>query len=544
MTTMLAAAAATVAKSLSGHRAPPAILTIFGAGGDLTKRLVVPALYNLVRAGKLSDDFAIIGVDHNEQTSEEWRQSLTEMMRALTLGGHEQQVASIDEKAWSWLTRRMHYMRGDFMQPETYSQLGKLLVDPQVRQNDTANVLFYLAVADRFFGPVIEQLGRAGLTRQSERAWRRVIVEKPFGHDLASAAALNAQILKTLSEDQIYRIDHFLGKETVQNIMVLRFANGIFEPLWNRDHIDHVQITAAETVGVERRGRFYEKTGALRDMVPNHLFQLLAMIGMEPPTSFDADAVRAKKTELFEAIHPISPEDAVRGQYGSGEILGRKVLNYRQEPDVAADSRTETYVALKLGIDNWRWAGVPFYLRTGKSLSTRTTEITVQFRQAPYSLFRDTPVERLPPNILTLRIQPDEGLSISFSAKRPGSEIADRRRGYGLCLPRLFRPTRSGRLRNAHLRLSDRRRQSVPARRYGRSSLARGTRRSRFLGTQYRCRFPQLRGRQRRPRCRRSADRPRWACMAADQFRPSTPEAHRVIRQRLMTTAACRTAEC
>ena len=423
MTTMLTAAAATVAKSLSGHRAPPAILTIFGAGGDLTKRLVVPALYNLVRAGKLSDDCEIIGVDHNEQTSEEWRQSLTEMMRALTLGGHEQQVASIDEKAWSWLTRRMHYMRGDFMLPETYSQLGKLLMDPQVRQNDTTNVLFYLAVADQFFGPVIEQLGRAGLTRQSERAWRRVIVEKPFGHDLASAAALNAQILKTLSEDQIYRIDHFLGKETVQNIMVLRFANGIFEPLWNRDHIDHVQITAAETVGVERRGRFYEKTGALRDMVPNHLFQLLAMIGMEPPTSFDADAVRAKKTELFEAIHPISPEDAVRGQYGSGEILGRKVLNYRQEPDVAANSRTETYVALKLGIDNWRWAGVPFYLRTGKSLSSRTTEITVQFRQAPYSLFRDTPVERLPPNILTLRIQPDEGLSISFSAKRPGSEI-------------------------------------------------------------------------------------------------------------------------
>ncbi len=423
MTTMLAEAATTVAKSLSGHRTPPAILTIFGAGGDLTKRLVVPALYNLVRAGKLSDDFAIIGVDHNEETTEEWRQSLTEMMQASTLGGHEQQVASIDEKAWSWLTRRMHYMRGDFMQAETYSQLGKLLVDPQVRQNDTANVLFYLAVADRFFGPVIEQLGRAGLTRQSERAWRRVIVEKPFGHDLASAAALNAQILKTLSEDQIYRIDHFLGKETVQNIMVLRFANGIFEPLWNRDHIDHVQITAAETVGVERRGRFYEKTGALRDMVPNHLFQLLAMIGMEPPTSFDADAVRAKKTELFEAIHPISPEDAVRGQYGSGEILGRKVLNYREETDVAADSRTETYVALKLGIDNWRWAGVPFYLRTGKSLSSRTTEITVQFRQAPYSLFRDTPVERLPPNILTLRIQPDEGLSISFSAKRPGSEI-------------------------------------------------------------------------------------------------------------------------
>ena len=423
-TTIAPEAAVTAATTLPGHPAPPATLTIFGAGGDLTKRLVVPALYNLVRAGKLPDDFAIIGVDHGEQTTEGWCQSLTEMMQALTrVGAREHQVEAIDEQAWSWLIGRMRYLRGDFTQPETYNQLGKLLVDPGRRQTDTANALFYLAVAERFFGPVIEQLGRAGLTRQSERAWRRVIVEKPFGHDLASAEALNAQILKVLAEDQIYRIDHFLGKETVQNILVLRFANGIFEPLWNRDHIDHVQITAAETVGVEGRGRFYERTGALRDMVPNHLFQLLAMIGMEPPISFDADAVRAKKTELFQAIHPVSLENAVRGQYGDGVMLGRKVRDYRHEPDVAPDSKTETYVALKLGIDNWRWAGVPFYLRTGKSLSVRTTEIAVQFRQAPYSLFRDTPVERLPPNILTLRIQPDEGLSVSFSAKRPGSEI-------------------------------------------------------------------------------------------------------------------------
>jgi glucose-6-phosphate 1-dehydrogenase len=425
VTTITPEAAVTAAKTLPGHRAPPATLAIFGAGGDLTKRLVVPALYNLVRAGKLPDDFAIIGVDYGDQTTEGWCQSLTEMMQALTrVGVSERQLEAIDEQAWSWLIRHMHYLRGDFTQPETYDQLGKLLMDPGRRQTDTAaNALFYLAVAERFFGPVIEQLGRAGLTRQSERAWRRVIVEKPFGHDLASAEALNAQILKVLSEDQVYRIDHFLGKETVQNILVLRFANGIFEPIWNRDHIDHVQITAAETVGVESRGRFYERTGALRDMVPNHLFQLLAMIGIEPPISFDADAVRAKKTELFQAIHPVSLENAVRGQYGNGVILGRKVRDYRQAPDVAPDSKTETYVALKLGIDNWRWAGVPFYLRTGKSLSVRTTEIAVQFRQAPYSLFRDTPVERLPPNILTLRIQPDEGLSVSFSAKRPGSEI-------------------------------------------------------------------------------------------------------------------------
>ena len=244
--------------------------------------------------------------------------------------GAKQRASAIDEQAWSWLVGRMNYMRGDFTQPDTFSQLGKMLADQQRRQNGTANVLFYLAVADRFFGPVVEQLGRAGLARQSEGAWRRVIIEKPFGHDFASAEALNAQILKVLSEDQIYRIDHFLGKETVQNILVLRFANGIFEPLWNRDHVDHIQITVAETVGVEARGRFYEQTGALRDMVPNHLFQLLAMIGMEPPISFDADAVRAKKTELFQAIHPISPDDAVRGQYGAGVVLGKKVRGYRR----------------------------------------------------------------------------------------------------------------------------------------------------------------------------------------------------------------------
>jgi glucose-6-phosphate 1-dehydrogenase len=420
MMTIAADAAETVAKSFPARRPAPATITIFGAGGDLTKRLVVPALYNLVRAGMLPDGFAIIGVDHNDQTTEGWCQNLTEMMQAFTRSAGRE---AIDQQAWSWLTRRMHYMQGDFTQGETYSRLAKLLSDQRERQNGMANVLFYLAVADRFFGPVIEQLGRAGLARQSENAWRRVIVEKPFGHDFASAEALNAQILKVLSEGQIYRIDHFLGKETVQNILVLRFANGIFEPLWNRDHVDHVQITVAETVGVEGRGRFYENTGALRDMVANHLFQLLAMIGMEPPISFDADAVRAKKTELFQAIHPISPADAVRGQYGAGVVLGKKLRDYRHEPNVAPNSSTETYVALKLGIDNWRWAGVPFYLRTGKYLSARTTEIAVQFRQAPYALFRDTPVERLPANILTLRIQPDEGLSLSFSAKRPGAEI-------------------------------------------------------------------------------------------------------------------------
>jgi glucose-6-phosphate 1-dehydrogenase len=392
-------------------------MVIFGAGGDLTKRLIVPALCHLVRAKELPDAFAVIGVDHNDRTTEQWRQTLVESLRDFSSGD------AVEEEICSWLVQRMHYMRGDFTEPEMFTRLGKLLTEQQAGQGGAGNALFYLAVGDRFFGPIVDQLGRAGLARQSDNAWRRVIIEKPFGHDFASAKALNARILKVLSENQIFRIDHFLGKETVQNILVLRFANGIFEPLWNRDHIDHVQITAAETVGVEGRGRFYEQTGALRDMVPNHLFQLLAMIGMEPPISFDANAVRAKKTELLQAIHPIVAADAVRGQYDAGTVLGKDVHAYRHEPNVAPESTTETYVALKLGIDNWRWAGVPFYLRTGKALSARTTEIAVQFRQAPYSLFRDTPVERLPANILTLRIQPDEGLSVSFSAKRPGAEI-------------------------------------------------------------------------------------------------------------------------
>jgi glucose-6-phosphate 1-dehydrogenase len=253
------------------------------------------------------------------------------------------------------------------------------------------------------------------------------VIEKPFGHDLASAKALNADILKTLHERQIYRIDHYLGKETVQNVMALRFANGLFEPIWNREHIDHIQITAAETVGVEQRGDFYEKTGALRDMVPNHMFQLLAMTAMEPPISFDADAVRAKKAEVIEAIRPLKPAAAlkqvVRGQYDAGTVLGKAAQAYRHEPDVASESAMETYVACKLKIDNWRWAGVPFYLRTGKHLKRRRTEIAIRFHQAPYALFRGTHVQRMNPNWMILRIQPDEGIALEFAAKRPGPTV-------------------------------------------------------------------------------------------------------------------------
>ena len=401
---------------MDAQPAPPCVLVVFGAAGDLTRRLLVPALCNLRRARLLQEGFALVGVARSDKTSLIFREEMADALR-------EFGSAELTAEDRQWLTERMQYLRGDFADRELYDDLVGRLAGTASLQRAEGRYLFYLATPPQAFAGIVRHLARAQLTHEHNDAWRRVVIEKPFGSDLASAEALNRDLLGLLDERQIYRIDHYLGKESVQNVMVLRFANGIFEPLWNRDHIDHVQITAAETVGVEGRGRFYEKTGALRDMVPNHLFQLLAMIGMEPPISFDADAVRAKKTELFQAIHPISPADAVRGQYGAGVVLGKKVRDYRHEPDVAPDSSTETYVALKLGIDNWRWAGVPFYLRTGKSLCARNTEIAVQFRQAPYALFRDTPVDRLPANILMLRIQPDEGLSLSFSAKRPGAEI-------------------------------------------------------------------------------------------------------------------------
>ena len=339
----------------------------------------------------------------------------------------EFQADHIDQDAWRWLSDRMSYVSGDLGNPGTYLRLREHLIGLDKSAGTSGNYLFYLAVADRMFGAAVAQLGAAGLTTEKEAQWRRVVVEKPFGHDLASAQALNADILKALQEPQIYRIDHFLGKETVQNIMALRFANGLFEPLWNRQHIDHVQITAAETVGVESRGHFYEKTGALRDMVPNHVFQLLAMIAMEPPNSFDADAVRAKKAEVINAIRPIKPRqvlrDAVRGQYDEGVVRGAPVRAYRQEPNVSPDSNVETYFACRLKIDNWRWAGVPFYLRTGKHMKRRWTEIAIRFHQAPYTLFRGTNVERLNPNWLILRIQPDEGIALEFAAKRPGPSV-------------------------------------------------------------------------------------------------------------------------
>ena len=420
------------AKTATVPVAPPCIMVIFGAGGDLTKRLVTPALYNLVTAGQLPDGFRLVGVDHGERTVEEWRKGLSDMMnQAVANRGGEFQADHIDQAAWKWLTDRMSYLQGDFTDPQTYARLRAHLAEVDKagpgRSGTGGNHLFYLAVADRFFSTIVAALGKADLVWEQGGHWRRVVIEKPFGHDLPSAKALNAEVLKTLQEHQIYRMDHFLGKETVQNIMALRFANGLFEPLWNRQHIDHVQITASETVGVERRGKFYEATGALRDMVPNHLFQLLSLTAMEPPISFDAEAVRDKKAEVIQAIRPPAAgramRDAVRGQYDAGTVLGKAAQAYRREPDVAPQSSTETYVAWRLKIDNWRWAGVPFYLRTGKYLKSRKTEIAIRFHQAPYTLFRGTQVERMNPNWMILRIQPDEGISLQFAAKRPGPTV-------------------------------------------------------------------------------------------------------------------------
>jgi glucose-6-phosphate 1-dehydrogenase len=403
--------------SMLSHKSPPppCAIVIFGANGDLTKRLIIPALYNLARTQLLPSSLSLVGVDHNKKTSEDF------LAQVLAKNNEE-----IDDTLWQQVARSMTFLSGDFEKPDTYQRLKDLLAELDGKRALEGNVLFYMAVADRFFGTIAGKLGEAGLVdaggsdANKNGGFRRLIVEKPFGHDLASAKALNACLLKWLKEDQIYRIDHFLGKETVQNIMALRFANGLFEPIWNRDRIDHVQITVAESIGIEGRGNFYEKTGALRDMMPNHLFQLVAMTAMEPPVSFDAEDIRAKKAELFKAMQTLALTDVVRGQYDAGTVQGEPVAAYRREPNVAADSNIETYVAMRLKIDNWRWAGVPFYLRTGKRLNIRSSEIAIRFKQAPFALFRDTPVDELDADWLILRIQPDEGIRLRFNAKRPG----------------------------------------------------------------------------------------------------------------------------
>ena len=403
-------------------------MVIFGAGGDLTKRLLFPALYNLAHTGMLPKEFALIGVGLSAKTTEQWRGELYDMLKTFVGNStSEFEVDSIDQRAWQRLADRMKFIEGDLTKPELYGRLGAALAEVEKSHGAQGNVIFYLAVPEHLFGTVVDQLGKAKLTDESAAgsdselsSWRRVVIEKPFGHSLSSARKLNADILRTLRERQIFRIDHFLGKDTVQSIMAFRFANGLFEPIWNRDRIDHVQITVAETIGVERRGKFYEATGALRDMVPNHVFTLLSMVAMEPPVSFNPDAIRTKKAEVFAAMPAVKPTKAVRGQYGAGRVLGKPAKAYRDEPNVARDSNVETYVAMKLEIDNWRWAGVPFYVRTGKHLSERVTEIAIRFKQAPYTAFEDTPINALRPNWMVLRIAPDEGISLQFEVKRRG----------------------------------------------------------------------------------------------------------------------------
>ena len=410
--------------------ADPCAMVIFGGSGDLTNRLLIPALYNLSRAKELPEKFAVIGVGLTQRSTASWRNHLYDSLKNFVgNAAAEFGVDQVDERAWTRLADKLSYTQGDLTNPELYENIRAALDEVKRTHGTQGNVIFYLAVADRFFGTVVEQLGKAKLTNQDadtdgkHRFWRRVVIEKPFGHSLDSARELNAGILRTLHEDQIFRIDHFLGKETVQNIMAFRFANGLFEPIWNRDRIDHVQITVAETLGVEQRGKFYDATGALRDMVPNHLFTLLSMVAMEPPVGFDAASIRAKKAEVFASMPAVNPARAARGQYGAGTVLGRKVNAYRSEPNVAANSNIETYSAMRLEVDNWRWAGVPFYIRTGKRMSRRLTEIAIRFKQAPHAAFQDTPVNALRPNWLVLNIAPEEGISLQFEVKRPGPVV-------------------------------------------------------------------------------------------------------------------------
>ena len=399
------------------RKADPCIMVIFGATGDLTRRKLIPALCNLAVERLLTDHFAIIGLGRKEFSTENFRKHLREQL-------WQSATRSLPPEMWDWFLKRIYYLRGDAEDVHTYQELKERIPQVAKEHGTQGNIFYYLAVAPGFFSGIICQLGAAGLLQEVNGHWRRVIIEKPFGHDLESARRLNAEIKQVLTERQIYRIDHYLGKETVQNILIFRFGNGIFEPVWNRRYIDHVQITAAETVGVEQRGDYYDTAGALRDMVPNHLFQLASLTAMEPPVSFHADAVRDEQTKVIYAIQPPTSAEvltnAVRGQYGPGQIGRQTVYGYRSEPDVPPNSNTETFVVLKLRIDNWRWADVPLYLRTGKRLPKFTTEIAIQFKRAPFHLFRNTPVESLQTNWLVLHIQPDEGVSLRFGAKIPG----------------------------------------------------------------------------------------------------------------------------
>jgi glucose-6-phosphate 1-dehydrogenase len=403
--------------------AEPCLLVLFGASGDLTRRLLMPALYNLACDGLLSPHFALVGTAWDGLSSDEFRARMTADIKTFGTRG------AVDPRVWDDFARRIYYQPGDFADPASYGRLAETVTRLDAEYGAAGNVLFYLAVPPSVFGLIATHLDREGLRRRP-RGWARLVVEKPFGHDLASAVALNRTLLAHWDEGQIYRIDHYLGKETVQNLLAFRFANGIFEPLWNKGQVDHIQFTVSETVGVEHRARYYEGVGVLRDMIQNHMFQMLAYLTMEPPASFAADAVRNEKAKLLSALRVLRPEEvpanAVRGQYGPGRKEdGAPAAGYREEPDVKPQSATETFAALRLFIDNWRWEGVPVYLRSGKALWKRGTEIAVQFKKAPEVIFRGTPAAGArDANMLLFHMQPDQGIELRLNAKTPGPALA------------------------------------------------------------------------------------------------------------------------
>src|SRR5712671_612646 len=404
---------------LAQTKPDPCSFVIFGVTGDLAHRLVIPALYNLAAADLLPEKFCVVGIARKGMTSGELRDSLIK-------GLHQYATRAVDDAIAMRLLDCVTSIEADPKDPASFDAMSQQLDKLEAAQNTGGNRLFYLATPPSAFLPIGRELSRTGMLVENG-AWRRLVVEKPFGTDLDSARTLNGELLKLVDEHQIYRIDHYLGKETVQNILVLRFANGMFEPIWNRNHIDHVQITVTETLDVGRRGNFYEATGALRDMVPNHLFQLLSLVAMEPPSRFDAHSVRSEKAEVLAAIQGQTEQEAlrnsVRGQYRAGRIGEREVGDYQAARDVAPDSVTETYVAMKLAIDNWRWAGVPFYLRTGKALKAKRTEVVIRFKRAPFSMFRETEVERFSQNDLVIGIEPTEGVTLQFNTKVPGPQV-------------------------------------------------------------------------------------------------------------------------
>jgi glucose-6-phosphate 1-dehydrogenase len=398
----------------------PCAIVLMGATGDLAHRKILPSLYNLAVDHLLPHGFALIGMSRQECTDEQYRQEMRESVE------QHSRYRPVQPEVWENFEQGLYFTRGDFSDPASFRELAKRLDEVDAAQATQGNRVFYLATPPSVFGQIAEMLGDAGLVTPSAAGheWTRIVIEKPFGRDLTSAQALNAQLLKVFRERQIYRIDHYLGKETVQNIIVFRFANGLFEPIWSRNFIHDVQITVAEDLGIDHRGAFYESTGALRDLVQSHMLQLVALTAMEPPVALDPDAVRDEKVKVFRAVEQFMPErvqrDVVRGQYGPGWIGGKPVTGYRHEEDVAPDSTTETYVALRLEVDNWRWAGTPFYLRTGKRLPKRETEIAITFKKAPLALFQELDPRRMEANVLAMRIQPDEGISLKFGAKVPG----------------------------------------------------------------------------------------------------------------------------